>query len=357
MSAKKNKRKKGISFSKKFFFTLLLVLIFFGTIEISLRIFNYRYSTTPLSVEYVEWIKNLGDKTFVPGKGIVITTFHKDKDLFWFPDAGTTLTNSLGFRGPEISEKKSDIIRIVCMGDSVPQNGFPSYPRLLEKLLNENSRKFEVINAGIGSYSSYQGLVLLRKKILKLKPDIVTVQFGWNDHWAAWSHSDKELAKYWKFVGLRNFLGKFRFYQLFADLINSFREKTTKNFSYHPRVSPEEYRENLTEMIKLSKKHGFRLIFITAPTVLKANHPTAIYLARGSKLFPDPKRLNSVHAFYNEVLRSVARENGIEVLDLERIFENSPSPEKYFLKDGIHFCREGIKKTALLLKEKILKKN
>ncbi len=97
-----------------------------------------------------------------------------------------------GFRGPERTlPKPRGIYRILVVGDSVAQGFGVSYnhswPKFLEDSLNRRAaggdarRRYEVINAGIGGYVSWQTLVRLEDRGLKYEPELVLVLVGWND--------------------------------------------------------------------------------------------------------------------------------------------------------------------------------
>ncbi|MDP8247446.1 MAG: tetratricopeptide repeat protein [Candidatus Tritonobacter lacicola] len=100
-------------------------------------------------------------------------------------------TNSLGLRNEEIDDpKKPGVYRILVLGDSITFGDNISrqktYPRQLEKILNENPRpggieRYEVINAGVRSYSTYMELGYFRKRGVLLDPDMVIVGFCYND--------------------------------------------------------------------------------------------------------------------------------------------------------------------------------
>lgn len=99
-------------------------------------------------------------------------------------------TNSFGFRGPEITQKKTEnVYRILMLGDSLPfgwgVEDDQTYPYLLEKALNENSqnKKYEVINAGLTSGRTLDSyLVWLKDQGFSFAPDLVIVNFfPWND--------------------------------------------------------------------------------------------------------------------------------------------------------------------------------
>src|SRR5262249_17063350 len=102
-------------------------------------------------------------------------------------------TNDLGLRSPEVRDDGSR--RILAIGDSctwgwsVPQDA--SYPAVLQRLLDQRSdgARYQVINAGIPGYTSYQGLLYLRERGLALHPYILIFGYGFND---ATTHGDIE---------------------------------------------------------------------------------------------------------------------------------------------------------------------
>ena len=118
----------------------------------------------------------------------------RDAELFWKPKANVVGHNSLGFYGPEFSEAKDpSVFRIVCLGDSCTHFGPISYPDMLRAVLDAQAPgRFEVINAGVIGYTSYQGMKLLDTRVMEWSPDLVIVYFGWNDHWLARGVADNQ---------------------------------------------------------------------------------------------------------------------------------------------------------------------
>jgi len=112
-------------------------------------------------------------------------------------------TNSLGFRGKEVSPQKPEgVFRIFCLGDSITFGhavaDSESYPAVLERLLNERAegkQRFEVINAGVMGYRVFQMLGLLMTRGLSYAPDLVTVCAGANDTVKAPPHSNPHLIR------------------------------------------------------------------------------------------------------------------------------------------------------------------
>ncbi len=95
--------------------------------------------------------------------------------------------NSLGLRGPEISERKEPgEIRVLVLGGSSAFNsnseGGNTWPRLLEKKLQKRfGPSVRVINAATPGYSVYQSAKRLECQLLGLSPDLVLVYHLWND--------------------------------------------------------------------------------------------------------------------------------------------------------------------------------
>lgn len=96
--------------------------------------------------------------------------------------------NSLGFRGPEIAQKKDGEYRIVALGESTTfghtiNADDVTWPRVLEGMINERlmpDRTVQVINAGIPSYTIRLNVERLAKEILPLEPDMIISYHGYN---------------------------------------------------------------------------------------------------------------------------------------------------------------------------------
>lgn len=96
--------------------------------------------------------------------------------------------NSLGFRGEEIEQHKSDdIYRIIAIGGSttfavyLPWN--QSYPYYLQQELRRrfNTDRIEVINAGLTGSTSAESFHRMATQVLPAKPDMVVIYHGFND--------------------------------------------------------------------------------------------------------------------------------------------------------------------------------
>jgi len=119
-----------------------------------------------------------------------------DRDLHWARPRNYTgytarkwyQTNSYGLRDREISlEKPAQTVRILALGDStvfgfgVPTEG--TFSKRLEAMLNEDpgDTQFEVINAGVQSYSLYNSFVYLKRDGIRFDPDLILLETNYND--------------------------------------------------------------------------------------------------------------------------------------------------------------------------------
>jgi hypothetical protein len=103
-------------------------------------------------------------------------------------DFGKTITwktNSLGFRGDEVGQKRG--LRVIVYGDSNIQARFSeaeyTYTSALQKLLRANYANADVINAGIVGAGPDESLIRLSNDFDKVNPDIVIFHvFADNDY-------------------------------------------------------------------------------------------------------------------------------------------------------------------------------
>lgn len=263
------------------------------------------------------------DKDFIP-----------DPYLFWKLNPKSRLSNSKGFIAPEFSITKPDnVIRIFCIGDSNTM-GTPdgSYPLELNNLLQSHqppNKKIEVVNAGLSGYTSLQGLRLF-SEIIKYKPDLVTVCFGWNDPCSTSRKPDKYFCPLNKsLLYLERYLYQFRTFQLLKYSLLKFKyteQQRSNNFTR--RVSLEDYENNLVEMANLAKINKNKLLFITRPCIATLE-PWMVSFIDDTKV-------------YNSVMRSVAQRLNIGIIDAEAIYNNH---EEYFT-DSCHFNDKGRKLLA-----------
>lgn len=331
---------------KNILFTALTVILFFAISELILRVVGFHYSNTPLEMQFVR--RNQIQYT-IDGNALTNPVkFRKDPVQFWVPVQSFEQKLSL--------QKPEGVIRIAALGDSCTQGcagewGKSSYPGFLEGILNAqgSNAKVEVLNAGVGSYSSYQGLKRLERTVLKYHPDLLMVYFGWNDHWLA-PQADREVKIFSDLeVFLFNLVEPFRFFQLLHFGLAKMMRKTLQDGVRNTasfRVPPDQYGENLNAIIDRAQSQGISVLMITAPYDLKDWRPSP-------ELFPFPREvLEATQMQYNQIVRSIAAARGTFLLDLEMIVKQAP-PGIFMSQDGIHFHPKGCALVGALLAKKI----
>lgn len=258
-----------------------------------------------------------------------------DADLFWREPEDPATAGSRPGRFIRVGDPvpaKGRKFRVITLGDSctrLSENG-RFYSVVLEHMLDP--RRAEVFNASLPGYTSHQGLAWLKKQLLAYQPDLVTIYFGWNDHWRSTGISDSEYAA-------RLAPGQPRLLNLLAG----------KTSPAPVRVSEQEYGSNLREMARLLTAAGVECWFILAPHSFTADN-TAHFLEHGNIIAGDDPR--EMHLSYLEVARQVA---GAKVVDLAAVFETMNADRVLLMRDGIHPTDPGHGVIARVLADKIMK--
>ncbi len=109
-------------------------------------------------------------------------------------------TNSVGLRTLELptGKKRMNEFRVFCLGDSRTFGvGLPdreTYPAFLQDYLKSAypTRDIQVFNAGVPGFSSAQGYLFLKNRVIDYQPDLVIIAFGHNDRWLREGKTDRE---------------------------------------------------------------------------------------------------------------------------------------------------------------------
>lgn len=264
--------------------------------------------------------------------------------------------NEHGFRTRDFEPTKpANTIRVMALGDSCTAQGRPPYSDRLHELLQENApnpdANWEAFNTGVYGYSLMQGYRQFLRYGPKFDPDIVTIYFGWNDHWLYDRPDHKRMAV--------------RMNRIQASLIMNLREKPlfawlsrqanrarahqvkTGDDNRTFRVPPEFYTMTLKDLINAIREMDAKPIIITAarrnlhPVLVKTGHARS------------PEEAEVAHDHYVELTRAVARETATPLLDLANEFA-APEYDHLFMDDGIHFNTEGLDEIAKRLHQKLL---
>jgi len=327
-----------IKFHKAIFFSFLSILLFLFIAEVLFRLIDFQ--------------KVYPERAFLLNPELSYPKYYKkDAELFWrirpnqtikgefFVD-GIYKINSKGYREREFSaEKDPDLTRIICVGNSCTfgwkVNLEQTYPKILEKLLNQNlpQPKFEVIDAGMTGYSTFQGLRFLKREILGFHPDIIIFSYGWNDMCPSEREDkDQKFPPQW-ILNLDDFLSGSRFYSFLKfeimNLLKSKQPQDEKKLVY--RVSIKDYQENLKELEKIAQGSGIKVFFLSIPV-------------SSAKVFIGPGKTSKPHIankHYNKALRETTSEIGVPLIDVALLFEDRGDLYDKGREEYIHYNAKG----------------
>lgn len=261
-----------------------------------------------------------------------------DPDLIWRPFSGQfSPFNPQGFRGlPVAMPKPAGTFRIFALGDS---NTFGwdvdagvNWPAQLNTMLKEKGA--EVINAGVWGYTSYQGLARF-KELLAFDPNLIMVSFGGNDAHQVRVPDDRYVRSHDRIDRVTRVSRNLRVAQLAVAGFDLVGIITAGSGTLVPRVSLDDYRRNLREMIALGRAHGIQVVLLTRPFIGESD---------------DPKSWKTYAPQYNAATLAIAAEEHVPAIDVYAAFH----PREQLFDDESHFGVEGHHQAALMLRDALV---
>jgi lysophospholipase L1-like esterase len=287
------------------------ILAALGVAELVLRARHFQFQAIP-KVQF-GW----------PQPNVIQNELQPDPDVVW-------VTRDYHLK---LARARSEHARVVFMGDSCVE--FSSYPlRTLERLgrLDPTLKVGEKL--GVPGWSSEQGRVQMVRDVLPLRPRVITIQFGWNDHWDALGPSDDQ-THYGRFSLWAS--EHLRVYQAYRQAVVGLGSRLHSDGPR--RVGLDRYRQNLRVMAEAGQRIGARVVFITAPTDHEAGHEPSYLKARH---LHDLSTLVPLHEAYIQATREVAASSGASLCDAaSTIARLGRVKRRYFRRDGIHFTEPG----------------
>ena len=329
---------------------VISVIVFLVIAEVVLRIFdpNLYYKS-----QYFPQNRDIDFPEF----------YKKDSQLFWRfrPDTHidsrqfSTLTydiNSRGLRGPEI-EPTDTKTRVLALGNSCTFGwGIPYrdiFTSVLQQQLNASAGGdfYQVINAGIPGYSSFQGKRFL-PQLMDLHPSAVLIMFGWNDHFPAGHkiRDSQQRVPPGVILSLQNLLSRLKLYQFMRKTLLSVTEDRQElrldDISLTRRVTRQEMGENLREMIQFTRNQGAMPILLIPPVA-----SVDIYFHGGNSPF------HKLHQSYQNEIRKIAVLSNTRLIDLQAVFDEHNDLYDDAAADPIHFNALGHEVAATTLADSL----
>ena len=334
-----------MSRTRLFLIGWLVTVVFYLALELALVAVGFRYSRFPRVMldeavaSYIAWQK----------ENEPLQQFEPHPERMWTAKPGVGKVNAAGYQGKIIPpERTPGRLRLLFVGDSCTNSGPDQYPEMVVRELGERGVRSEALIAGVGGYSTYQGLHFLRES-LRYKPDAVVAYFGWNDHWYG-PAPDNEFRPLTDFDAFTyRTLGRLRTYQLIHYWIFPPRDyegpQTLEALLEQTRVPPFYYRRNIEEMIQAVRERQIPIFFIAAPA--STDLATAV---RAEPFSPDV--VPALHQVYRQILgQVVSREEGAHVVS----FDPPDFSPTLMRRDGIHPSRDGYAKIAARVVEVMLR--
>ncbi len=299
------------------------VFFFLVAVELGLRWSGFSYVLYPEQIEFGK-----------PDPELMATGFLEDDDLFWVTKDYAEKLARLESQRPEI----------VFMGDSCTQ--FGSYDSELARLVEERrGTALAYGNLGVAGWTTHQGARQLERDVAGLSPPVVTIFYGWNDHWIGFGIEDKNITRIKRIFSSR--WSGLRVAQLSTKALVA---AGTRRTAYPNRVSLVDFTANLRRMTRTATAAGIRPLLLTAPTSIREGEEPDYLESRWLRELSD---LVPLHRAYADAVRAVAAEESAALCDLERHFSALPRAEveSSFMADGIHFTEEGSRRVAEYLYE------
>jgi lysophospholipase L1-like esterase len=314
---------------------LTTLILFVGVLEIAVRLigidvyFQNRFFVLNRALDYPD-------------------VFMKDPYLFWRLRPSRTVTsrffegqsyriNSMGLRDDEISRVKTKT-RILVLGNSCTfgwgVTEEETYARRLGTLLEG---EYDVINAGVPGYSTEQGKRFFQQELLELKPDIVTMMYAWNDHWAASNgiaDKDQEFPPA-LVLAIQNQLARLHSYRLLKKALLSQLEPHPDSLwspdSVVYRVSYQDFADNLAEICHLCRANDITPILLTSPAPSLSRYGQKRGWAPAVRF----------HHIYNWQIRETAEKLGVPLVDAAVELDHHDGMYDDVRHDFIHFNAAG----------------
>lgn len=294
-------------------------------------------------------------------------------------------TDANGLMLPYNHYEKPDLTLVFLGGSTVAciyVDEDQRYPYLAGQLLEEKTgKKITSINSGVGGNNSLHSIDILLNKIIPLKPDVVVMMHNINDlvtliydktYWGK-NPTRKPIVNFYfykSFTGLKalstmardmyipnlhaatRILSKKIFGKKVKDPDDEFAYMRGKKLTIDEAAIINEFKMNLQTFINICRARKITPVLMTQFNRYKPN--------------PDPKILAAMQGFesdsgisvgeymalyakFNEAIREVGKQNGVQVIDLANLI---PQDKKY-IYDVVHLNTKGSQLAAQVISDQL----
>jgi len=299
--------------------------------------------------------------------------------------------NRLGFRGDEPPSDFSRHLTIVAVGGSTTECYYLSdgqtWPEQLGQRLEPRFDHAWVNNAGLDGQSTYGHAKLLDQYLVDLHPDVILFLIGANDvglqqpassdtamqpgagqqsgwMFSAWRALVEHSAVLSVIDNIRRTRaahnagvvhGNVSHAQLLLDAENAvaIQQSTIQNLlDGHRSQYLVDYRARVEQLVGQCRKHEMHAVLMTQPALFgdAVDPTTGIDLGTMRMGNINGGARWAVLELYNDVVRSVASEQSVDLIDLAQLM---PKDSRYYY-DYYHFTNEGAERISTLVAEQLI---
>ena len=326
------------------FWSAVVLFLVVGWLEFSLRVF-FRMVLPHLGS--VSALRNLERSLWERSNTLAAFSWIEGHPFLQFTatrGATSDGDRGLGFINIKVSDipKPEGVCRVACLGNSTTSDG---YPEQLEDYLNScgSGRRFQVLNFGVGWWSSIHTMLNFALNVREFRPEFAVVHENCNDE------------KYRGYPGLRGDCA----HAMRTFTYKRHRDEWLYRFSllYRLGIFPRRYyspvggvgmnrgrtRKYVPEELQLFRRNIETICTLAAAEEIRVILATMPYSRVLRYTDFDEERFHSYLRDLNAILRLLAEEKRVDLLDWERLFWD----RQQFFVDGFHLGREGAEMKAL----------
>lgn len=192
---------------------------------------------------------------------------------------------------------------VLVWGDSIAASGWPQQTEFIYNVVQNTGRSIRVVNKGVGGLPAATACGQFNSTVLPERPDIVIIQFGFNDL---------------RYDGSRGGL---------------------------PISTPDEFGAHLADMIRMCRERA------GAHVIVFGNHR-----ARSLLILPSGIGYDKTRAQYNAVAQGVAKSAGVRFCDMAEMFAVAGlCTEDIVNEDGVHLSAQGLRAYAQIAANEIMR--
>lgn len=276
--------------------------------------------------------------------------------------------NSLGFRGSELPENDA-ALKIICMGGSSTEcfylNDGSDWPALLGGKMLQDKPGIWLNNAGVSGKSASEQTVLLKKHIVKLKPDYILLMCGLDDIGIAVEKpviiaKNDRLSDFYNFLEIPKTIrstfnndngGEDRNAFQVLDLTKAEMLEMSDS-QILQRIAREQplisaYKKHLQEIADICKDNGIRLILVSEVILYGDETDNISNINLGNLKIGEINGRTEALLLkqYNKSTYEIAVSNNLHFINLS---SRLPKDSRYFY-DGYHFTKDGAEMVANII--------